>query len=135
VSGKAGNRAERRAAGRAPAAPTLADRYGSRKQRRAFAPALVGGLVLLGGALLVGKDEYLYIRFAVCALALITAVFVYQAKQWAWLPVPVVVAVLWNPVLPFAFSGQPFRVGHVVGAVALLVAGLLARYDPARARA
>jgi hypothetical protein len=134
VSGKPGNRAERRAAGRTPA-PALADRYGSRKQRRALAPALVGALVLLGGALLVGRDEYLFIRFAVSILALITAVFVVQAKQWAWLPVPVVVAVLWNPVLPFAFAGQPFRVGHVVGAVALLVTGLLARHDPARARA
>lgn len=135
MSGKPGNRAERRAAGRTPAAaPSLADRYGSRKQRRALAPAVLGGLVLLGGALLVGTDEYLYIRFAVSILALITAVFVYQAKQWAWLPVPVVIAVLWNPVVPFAFTGQAFRVGHVVGAVALLVAGLLARYDPARAR-
>ncbi|WP_375406360.1 DUF6804 family protein [uncultured Amnibacterium sp.] len=120
-----GNRAQRRNAARTP--PTLENRYGSRKQRRALAPATVGMIVLLGGLLLVGQDGYLFIRFGVAILAVITAVFVWQARQWAWLPVPLVVAVLWNPVLPFAFAGQPFRLGHVVGAAALLVTGAFAR--------
>ena len=122
-----GNRAQRRAAA---ARPTLEDRYGSRGQRRALGPALIGALVLIGGLLLVGQESYLLIRFAASILALITAVFVWQSRKWAWLPVPVVVAVLWNPVLPFAFSGQPFRLGHVVGAVALLLVGALVRYTP-----
>lgn len=122
-----GNRAQRRAAaGR----PTLENRYGSRGQRRALGPALIGALVLLGGLLLVGQESYLIIRFAVSILALITAVFVWQSRQWAWLPVPVVVAVIWNPVLPFGFSGQPFRLGHVVGAAALLLVGAIVRYTP-----
>ena len=124
-----GNRADRRAASRRPA-PALADRYGSRKQRRALAPATVGVLVLLGGLLLVGQDAYLYIRFGVSILALITTVFVWQARQWAWVPVPVVVAVLWNPLVPFAFEGQPFRLGHVVAAAALLLTGVFARTTP-----
>ena len=124
-----GNRADRRAAARRPA-PALADRYGSRKQRRALAPATVGVLVLLGGLLLVGQDAYLYIRFGVSILALITTVFVWQARQWAWVPVPVVVAVLWNPLVPFAFEGQPFRLGHVVAAAALLLTGVFARTNP-----
>ncbi|WP_375388091.1 DUF6804 family protein [uncultured Amnibacterium sp.] len=124
-----GNRAERRAAARGEA-PALPDRYGSRKQRRALGPAVVGVLVLLGGLLLVGQDGYLFIRFGVSILALITAVFVWQARQWAWLPVPVVVAVLWNPVIPFSFDGQPFRLGHVVAAAALLITGVFARYTP-----
>lgn len=122
-----GNRAQRRAAA---ARPTLENRYGSRGQRRALGPALIGALVLIGGLLLVGQESYLLIRFAASILALITAVFVWQSRKWAWLPVPVVVAVLWNPVLPFAFSGQPFRLGHVVGAVALLLVGALVRYTP-----
>jgi hypothetical protein len=126
-----GNRAERRAAARGEAPPpSLADRYGTRKQRRALAPAVVGVLVLLGGLLLVGQDAYLFIRFAVSVLALITGVFVWQAKQWAWLVPPVVVAVLWNPVLPFAFEGQPFRLGHIAAAAALLLTGAFARYTP-----
>jgi hypothetical protein len=127
-----GNRAQRRAAARRPAAPALAERYGSRLQRRALGPAAVGAIVLLAGLLLVGQEAYLLIRFGVGILALITAVFVWQAKRWAWLPVPLVVAVLWNPVLPFAFTGQPFRLGHVAGAAALLLTGAFARYDPAR---
>ncbi|MBW4040587.1 MAG: hypothetical protein HIU86_00455 [Acidobacteria bacterium] len=122
-----GNRAERRAAARTP---SLANRYGTRKQRRALGPAAVGVIVLLGGLLLVGQDAYLFIRFGVSILAVITAVFVWQSRQWAWLPVPLVVAVLWNPILPFAFAGQPFRLGHLVAAVALLATGAFARYTP-----
>jgi hypothetical protein len=125
-----GNRADRRAAARLP--PTLENRYGSRKQRRALAPAALAAIVLLGGLLLVGQEAYLIIQFVVSILALITAVFVWQARAWAWLPVPVVVAVLWNPVLPFGFAGQPFRLGHVVGAAALLLTGAFARYTAPR---
>ena len=77
-----------------------------------------------------GRTAYLFIRFGVSDPALITAVFVWQARQWAWLPVPLVVAVLWNPVVPFAFSGQPFRLGHLVAAVALLVTGFFASKTP-----
>lgn len=122
-----GNRAQRRAAA---ARPTLENRYGTRGQRRALGPALIAALVLLGGLLLVGQEAYLLIRFAVAILSLITAVFVWQSRSWAWLPVPVVVAVLWNPVLPFGFAGQPLRLGHVVGAVALLLVGAVVRYTP-----
>jgi hypothetical protein len=122
-----GNRAQRRAAA---ARPTLQNRYGDRGQRRALGPALIAALVLLGGLLLVGQEGYLLIRFAVSILSLIAAVFVWQSRKWAWVPVPLVVAVLWNPVLPFPFSGQPFRLGHVVGALALLVVGAGVRYVP-----
>ena len=128
-----GNRAQRRAiaAGRAPA-PALADRYGSRRQRRALGPAALAAMVLLAGLLLVGQEAYLLIRFGVSILALITAWFVVQSRGWVWLPVPLVVAVLWNPVVPLAFAGQPFRLGHVVGAAALLLVGAVVRYTPPR---
>ena len=126
-----GNRAARRAASRAPSG-SLDERYGRRGERRALLPAIVAAVVLLGGLLLIGQEGYLLIRFAVAVLALISGVFMWQARRWDWLPVPLVVAVLWNPVLPFAFSGQPFRLGHVAAAAALLVAGLAARSRAAR---
>jgi len=125
-----GNRAQRRSSSRTP--PTLENRYGSRQQRRALAPAALAAIVLLGGLLLVGQEGYLLIRFGVSILSVIAAVFVWQARRWAWLPFPLVVAVLWNPVVPFAFSGQPFRLGHVVGAAALLLTGAFARYTAPR---
>ena len=126
-----GNRAERRSAAQRPAGPPPG-RYGSGLQRRALAPAvLAAGTLIGGGLLLVGQDGYLYIRFAVCALALITTVFAAQSiRPWTAV-VPAVIAVLWNPVLPFGFAGQPFRLGHVAAAVLLLVVGLVAPYrDP-----
>lgn len=123
-----GNRADRRAAARTPT--PMQARYGAGRQRRALAPALLGAVVLLAGLLLIGQEGYLVIRFVVSILAAITAVFVWQAKQWPWLVPPVVVAVLWNPVLPFAFAGQPFRLGHVLGAAALLATGFFARSAP-----
>ena len=126
-----GNRAERRAASRAPAA-SLDERYGRGGERRGLLPAIVAAVVLLGGLLLVGQEAYVFIRYAVAVLALISAVFLWQGRRWEWVPVPVVVAVLWNPVLPFAFAGQPFRLGHVVAAAALLVAGAAARARPVR---
>ncbi|MFD1722669.1 DUF6804 family protein [Amnibacterium endophyticum] len=128
-----GNRAERRAAARAP--QPSPQRYGSGKERRALAPAALGAVVLLSGLLLIGTGLYVVVLYVVSVLALITAVLVGQAGRWAWLPVPIVVAVLWNPVLPFAFSGQPFRIGHVVAAAALVLTGTFARYDTRRAGA
>ncbi len=125
-----GNRASRRAALQ-PAGTPLAQRYGARKQRRALAPGVVGALVLIGGAIALGTGWYFFVRITACVLALITAYFVVQARRWWVLPVPLVVAVLWNPLVPFAFAGQPFRAGHVVGAFALILTGLLAPYtDP-----
>ena len=128
-----GNRADRRASGDlGRAAPDrLGDRYGSRAQRRALAPAALAVIALLAGLALLDTGGYIVIRYAVSILALITAVFVYQAKQWAWLPVPVVVAVLWNPVVPFPFSGAPWQLGQFVACVALLVVGAFVKYtDP-----
>lgn len=127
-----GNRSERRSAARTP---SLETRYGSGAERRALLPAIVAAIVLLGGLLLVGQEGYLLIRYAVSILSLVVAVFVQQAKRWAWLPVPVVVAVLWNPVLPFAFTGQPFRLGHVAAAAAMLVTGFFAKHAVRRGTA
>jgi hypothetical protein len=128
-----GNRAERRS-GRSPARgsaqPTgsLGNRYGPTAQRRALAPVVLAVIALLVGVELLGSDAFLVIRYAVAILALITAVFVYQSKAWAWLPVPVVIAVLWNPVVPLPFSGKPWAAGQFVAAALLLAVGAFVKY-------
>jgi hypothetical protein len=127
-----GNRAQRRAAarGEVPAASKIDDRYGRRPERRALAPAVLAAIVLLAGLALIGSDGFLWIRYGVAILSLIVAVFVWQARRWAWLPVPIVIAVLWNPALPFPFSGKPWAIGQLVAAVLLVVTGVLASKRP-----
>jgi hypothetical protein len=123
-----GNRAERRAgwrgAGRARSADD--DRYGRRPERRALAPAVLAAIVLLAGLALLGSDGFLWIRYAVAILSLIVAVFVWQARRWAWLPGPLVIAVLWNPAIPFPFAGKAWAIGQLVAAAALVLTGVVA---------
>jgi hypothetical protein len=121
-----GNRAERRAASHGEPGRPTGDRYGRRSERRALAPAVLAAIVLVAGLALLGSDGFLYIRYAVAILALIMAVLVWQARRWAWLPGLVVIAVLWNPVLPFPFAGRPWAIGQLVAAAALLVTGFFA---------
>lgn len=127
-----GNRAQRRAAarGEVPAASKIDDRYGRRPERRALAPAVLAVIVLLAGLALLDSDGFVWIRYAVSILSLIIAVFVWQARRWAWLPVPIVIAVLWNPAVPFPFSGKPWAIGQLVAAVALLATGFFASKRP-----
>lgn len=122
------NRAERRAARREGPSGRSAhdDRYGRRPERRALAPAVLAAIVLLAGLALLGSDGFLWIRYAVAILSLIVAVFVWQAGRWAWLPGPLVIAVLWNPVFPFPFSGRAWAIGQLVAAAALILTGVFA---------
>jgi hypothetical protein len=130
-----GNRAERRAAGSdgGPDRSANDDRYGRRPERRALAPAVLAAIALLAGLALLGTDGFLWIRYAVAILSLIVAVFVWQARQWPWLPGPIVIAVLWNPAIPFAFAGKAWAIGQLVAAAALVVTGVFAS-RPATAR-
>ena len=95
--------------------------------RPALLPALLGGTAVLLGLLLLGSEGYLGVRYTVSILALITAVFAVQARAWLWLPPLAAVAVLWNPVLPFEFSGQLWIAGHVLAAGVMLAAGFFIR--------
>ncbi|HEV7623940.1 MAG TPA: DUF6804 family protein [Amnibacterium sp.] len=123
-----GNRAERRAAGQGagPERGGSADRYGRRPERRALAPAVLAAILLLAGLALLGSDAFLWIRYAVAILSLIVAVFVVQARRWPWLPGPVVIAVLWNPAIPFPFAGKAWALGQLVAAAALVLTGVFA---------
>jgi hypothetical protein len=123
-----GNRRERRAAAAAPRSG-VEHRYGSRTERRALVPAVLGAIVLLAGLALVGTTGFYWIRISAAVLAFITAVFVWQAHHRVLVVVPIVIGVLWNPVVPFPFSGDPWRIGQVVGAAVLVVTGFLSRAE------
>lgn len=100
-----------------PAAPAF--------QRNALAPGLIAAAVLFAAPALfaVGWDSA--VLFPTAILALIVAWFAVQARQCWWPIVFAAIAVVWNPVYPFDFSGTPWVVAQPVAAVVFLVAGVL----------
>jgi hypothetical protein len=98
-------------------------------ERRALVPAVLGAIVLLAGLALVDTTGFYWIRLSAAVLAFITAVFVWQARHRVLAVVPIVIGVLWNPVVPFPFAGDPWRIGQVVAAAVLVVTGALSKAE------
>ena len=95
-------------------------------QRNAFAPGILGGLVCLAGAFVLGWPGYEIILYVIAILALICAWFAAQAKQWWWIVVFVAIAVLWNPVFPLDLNSPDVWLGLQYGAaLVFLAAGIL----------
>ena len=109
-------------------APRGAQRYPTPQFRRmALAPAIVATIALLAGVGAIGGDLYLLIQFLVAILALIVAVFAWQAKQWWWIIVLVPIAVIWNPVFPLTIDGD-LRLGlHYAAAIVFIAVGVLVK--------
>lgn len=104
------------------------NRYGPTFQRNAFAPGILAAFALVAAQLwLAGAwDEVL--RYVVAILALIVLWYAVQAKQWWWVPVFVIIAVVWNPIVPFTWEGATLTAvwfwGHLVAAALFVAAGL-----------
>lgn len=94
-------------------------------QRNALAPGVLAAIALFLAPLLMETDWFLFVRFVVSILAVIVAWFAGQARQWWWIPVFAIIAVVWNPILPFAFSGPVWIAAQAVAAVVFLVAGAM----------
>lgn len=94
-------------------------------QRNALAPSLLAAIVLFLAPLLftIGWTEF--VLFAVAILALIVGWFALQARHWWWIPVFVAIAVVWNPVFPFAIDPAVWTGLQPAAAVVFLVAGAL----------
>lgn len=94
-------------------------------QRNAFAPGILAAAALLAGIALIGNEYYLAIRFIVAILAVIIGWFALQARQWWWVPVMLVIAVVWNPLYPFTFTGPWWSGAHVLAAATCIAAGAM----------
>ena len=102
--------------------------YPTRYRRTALVPALLAVVALLVGVALVGSEGFTVIRYIVSILALIVAVFAWQARQWWWLIGLVPVAVLWNPVFPIELGSPDLWLGlQYVAAIVFIAAGILIR--------
>jgi hypothetical protein len=98
--------------------------------RPALAPGILAALVMFGGFALLDSDGYLFIRFGVCILAVIVAVFAWQAgarqaRARLWLVALVPIAVIWNPAWVIELSGQGWVALQFVAALVLILAGVL----------
>lgn len=95
-------------------------------RRTALAPAILGVIALLAGVALIESDAFTIIRYVVSILALIVAVFAWQAGQWWWLIALVPIAVLWNPVFPIAIPSDDVWLGlQYVASILFIASGIL----------
>lgn len=102
--------------------------YPTRRRRTAIIPAVLAAIVLLAGLALLGTDGFIWIRFGVSILALIVAVFAWQARQWWWLIGLVPIAILWNPAFPIDLGNPTLWMAlQYVAALVFLVAGWFIR--------
>lgn len=95
--------------------------------RPALAPGILAALVLFAGLALLDSDGYLFIRFGVCILTVIVAVFVWRAEAWWWLGGLVPIAIIWNPAWVIELSGQTWVALQFVAALVLIASGVLTK--------
>lgn len=92
-------------------------------RRPALAPAILGGIAALLGVLIIESDAYLIVRFIVSILALVIAVFAWQARQWWWLAPLAAIAVVFNPVIIIPI-GDSLALLHYAAVLVFLVVGI-----------
>ncbi|WP_294179137.1 DUF6804 family protein [uncultured Schumannella sp.] len=103
-------------------------RYGrSSFHRTALAPGLLAGIVAVVGVALVDSDSFVIIRYVLAIMALVIAWFTFQARQWWWLPILLAIAVVWNPVVPFEFTGPWWLAGQYIAALGFIIIGIFVK--------
>ena len=100
--------------------------YPTRSRRTALVPSLLAVITLLIGVALIENGGFIVIRYVVSILALIVAVFAWQARQWWWLVGLVPIAVLWNPVFVIELGMPDLWLGlQYVAALVFIACGIL----------
>ena len=92
-------------------------------QRNALAPSLIAAATLFIAPVLLERGGFTVALFVAAIFSVIVAWFAIQARHWWWAPVFIAIAVIWNPVFPFAFTGIVWTVAQPVAAVLFLIAG------------
>ena len=111
------------------------DRYGAPTVRRlALAPGLLAAIVLIAGFALIEGSGFIIIRYVVAILALIIGYFAFQAKQWWWMPLLLAIAVIWNPVFPFGFSGIYWYGAQYAAVIVFILAAIFIKVPLADAQ-
>lgn len=118
-----------------------AERYGAPTVRRlALAPGLLAAIALIAGFALIEVSGFIVIRYLVSILALIVGYFAFQARHWWWMPPMLAIAVVWNPVFPFGFTGIYWYGAQYLAILIFILAAILIKVPlteaekPGRAR-
>lgn len=108
-----------------------AGRYGGKPdpgtRRLALAPGLIAAVALLIGTAVLSEGSFTVVRYIVAIFAAIVAIFAFQAKQWWWLPLFAVIAVVWNPIWPLPLTGDWWHGAQYLAALVFLLAGWFIR--------
>ena len=109
-----------------PGYPWVVTSYPTPAFRRiALAPGIIAAIAALAGVALVGGDGFTIVRYAIAILSLIIAWFAYQANQWWWIGILVIVAIIWNPVVPVNLETGTWLVAHYLAAAVFIACGIL----------
>lgn len=92
-------------------------------QRNALAPSILAAIVLFLAPVLFTIGWGQFVLFAVAILALIVAWFAGQARHWWWIPVFLVIAVVWNPAYPLTLDDTLWTALQPAAALVFLLAG------------
>lgn len=106
---------------------TPKQRTPSHYQRNALAPSLIAAAILFLSPVLIQANWAPLVQFVAAIFALIVAWFAFQARHWWWIPVFIAIAVLWNPIAPFPFSGPVWTAAQSAAAIIFLAAGATIR--------
>lgn len=93
-------------------------------RRMALAPGLLGAISSIVSILVIGGELFFVARMVIAVLALIIGWFGAQSRQWWWLPLPLAIAVVWNPVVPFTLEDAVWLPLQYVAAAGFVIAGL-----------
>jgi len=96
-------------------------------QRNAFVPSLLAAAVLVLAPILFARALDAVVLYPVAIIALIVAWFAFQGKQWWWVAVFAVVAVVWNPIFPLPLDGEIWMIAQFVAAATFIAAGATIR--------
>ena len=96
-------------------------------RRMALAPAVLGVIAVYFGLSTVGKQEFYLVSFVICLLGLIVGWYTIQSRQWWWLTIPVAIALVWNPIFPFALTAEVWLILHYLATLGFATAGFVIR--------
>jgi hypothetical protein len=96
-------------------------------RRPALAPGIIGAIALLAGTLVIGLETFTIVLYVTSILAVIMAIFAWQSTQRLTIIPLALIAVLWNPVFPFAFDGPFWLAAQFVAALVMVLAGVVIR--------